>query len=107
MATGSARDYAREFARNLCVVNTLGMLSVVFGASMLLPLAVAWWTEDGASAAHAEAMAATCLIGGLAWLLTRRFRREHARRSKPRWAVRPPGACSPRTCNCGWSTTGP
>jgi trk system potassium uptake protein TrkH len=76
MATGSARDYAREFARNLCVVNTLGMLSVVFGASMLLPLAVAWWADDGASAAHAEAMAATCLIGGLAWLLTRRFRRE-------------------------------
>ena len=76
MSAGRAGNYAREFARNLCVVNTLGLLTLVFGASMLLPLAVSWWVADGALPAHATSLAVTCTSGALAWLLTRRFRRE-------------------------------
>jgi len=76
VVSASGARYAREFARNLCVLNTLGLIALVFGASMALPLAVSWASDDGATAAHAEALLATCTTGALCWLLTRRFRRE-------------------------------
>ncbi|MBC7780033.1 MAG: TrkH family potassium uptake protein [Proteobacteria bacterium] len=77
MARLRSPDYAAdELQRNLGVVSALGVLTMIFGVTMMLPLAVSQWTNDGAVLHHGLALVATCACGALAWLLTRRYERE-------------------------------
>ncbi len=70
-------DFATsELKRNLSVINALGLVTLIFGATMLFPLAVSWWTEDGATLHYDVAILVTCSAGAAAWLSTRRCRRE-------------------------------
>lgn len=64
----------------LPVVSILGVIVMVFAATMLVPLAVSWWTGDGAHAAYPLAIAITLAAGAFMWLLARRHRRELQRR---------------------------
>ena len=67
---------ASELRRNLSVVNALGVVTLIFGATMAFPLLVSWWTGDGAVLAYDVAMLVTCGAGGIAWLATSRYKRE-------------------------------
>jgi Trk-type K+ transport system membrane component len=61
----------------LPIVNVLASITMVFSASMLTPLVLAAFvTHDEALPAFLEAAAAGTLVGGVAWLLTRRYKRE-------------------------------
>ena len=64
----------------LPVSTVLGMLVMVFAATMLVPLGVAWWTDDAGLPAFPPAMGATFLCGLAMWLAGRRHRRELQRR---------------------------
>lgn len=61
--------------RFLSVFNALGAIVFVFGLTMLVPVGVSWWVDDGAQTAYDEAIAITLFVGGLLWLATRR--RQH------------------------------
>ncbi len=63
-------------SRMLSVANVMGLIVVLFGATLALPIAVSWWLDDGALAAYDEALAIALAGGGGSWWLTRRFRRE-------------------------------
>jgi len=63
----------RRFA---VVVNLVSVVTIIFGVTMLLPLAVSLALGDRGELAHAEAIFFTVLAGGLAWMLTRRGPRE-------------------------------
>jgi trk system potassium uptake protein TrkH len=65
----------RKFAP---VISTLGMVVMLFSFTMLLPLLVAWLTDDGAVLIYDEAMAATFGAGFFMWLTTRHVKRELA-----------------------------
>lgn len=58
------------------VLNLLGAVIVLFGATLLVPLALSWWQRDGALRAYGVALAVALCAGGLLWLLTRRMRAE-------------------------------
>jgi len=58
------------------VLNVLGLVIVVFGATMLLPLLVAWTQKDAALGAYDEALIITLACGALMWVLTRGSRSE-------------------------------
>ncbi|MGB8436827.1 MAG: potassium transporter TrkG [Burkholderiales bacterium] len=62
--------------RILPVLNVLGLVVLIFGLSLLLPIGVSWWIDDGALTAFDEALLMTVGIGALVWGVTRRFRRE-------------------------------
>jgi trk system potassium uptake protein TrkH len=64
----------------LPVFTVLGVLVMVFAATMLVPLGVAWWTDDAGLPAFPPAMGATFIAGLAMWLLGRRHRRELQRR---------------------------
>jgi trk system potassium uptake protein TrkH len=66
--------------RILSVANVMGLIVVLFGGTLVLPIAVSWWLGDGAIAAYDEAFAIAVAGGGALWWLTRRFRRELAPR---------------------------
>jgi len=57
--------------RFLAVFHALGAIIFVFGLTMLVPLATAWWTADGALTAYDEAILLTLMCGSILWLLTR------------------------------------
>jgi trk system potassium uptake protein len=61
---------------SLAVANVLGKMIMVFGLTMLIPCAVAYWTEDGSLTVFRDALLITlgCGIGLL--LATRSFKRE-------------------------------
>ncbi len=62
--------------RILNVLHLMGGIIAMFGLSLLVPIAVSWYLEDGAISAYDEALT-ICLAGGLLlWLGTHRFRRE-------------------------------
>ncbi|MFP5406538.1 MAG: TrkH family potassium uptake protein, partial [Gammaproteobacteria bacterium] len=64
----------------LPVVNVFGLLAVVFGFTMSIPLAVSLSQDDGAAGVYVISMVSTLVGGGLLALLTVRHRRElHAR----------------------------
>ncbi len=52
------------------------MVTMLFSLTMLLPLGLSWWLQDGAMTAYDEAMATTFLAGLLTWWATRRAKRE-------------------------------
>lgn len=63
----------RRFA---AVLNLVAVVTMIFGATMLLPLAVSLALHDNGELAHAEAMYFTVLAGALAWMVTRRELRD-------------------------------
>jgi Trk-type K+ transport system membrane component len=77
MARLRSPDFAAsELRRNLAVVNALGVVTLIFGATMAFPMLISWWTGDGAVFAYDVAMLVTCGVGGIAWLATSRYKRE-------------------------------
>ena len=58
------------------ILKILGMVTVVFGLSMLLPLTVSLLLDDEAQMAYDEAVLLTVGAGGLVWLATHRNRQE-------------------------------
>jgi trk system potassium uptake protein TrkH len=63
-------------SRILSVANVMGLIVVLFGCTLALPMGVSWWLDDGAFGAYDEAFVGAVIGGGVVWLLTRRFRRE-------------------------------
>jgi len=62
--------------RLLPLLHVLGLVIAVFGAFMLLPLAVSWSLADGAEGAYDVGVLTSLGTGLLFWLLGRPFRRE-------------------------------
>ncbi len=62
--------------RVLPVVNVLSLVFVIFGVTMVFPLAFSFWYHDEAIYVFDEAVAITTVTGGALWLATRRFKRE-------------------------------
>jgi trk system potassium uptake protein TrkH len=58
------------------VLHVLSLVIVIFGATMLLPLGVAFWYGDAAINAYDESLAITLACGGALWLATRRRKGE-------------------------------
>ncbi|MBZ0104760.1 MAG: TrkH family potassium uptake protein [Sulfuricella denitrificans] len=58
------------------IMHVLGMVTMLFSLTMLAPLALSWWLQDGAMNAYDDAMGATFLTGLLSWWTTRRAKRE-------------------------------
>ena len=67
---------SRELHRNLSVLHVFGLITLVFGVTMALPLGVSRWLDDGASAGFDRAIAITAVAGAVTWLSTLRYRRE-------------------------------
>ena len=62
--------------RLFVVVNVLGKMVLIFGLTMLIPLGLALWNNDGARFAFEESILITMGCGLLMWLVTRRYKRE-------------------------------
>ncbi|QID19644.1 TrkH family potassium uptake protein [Nitrogeniibacter mangrovi] len=62
--------------RNYPVLNPLGLIVLIFGLLMGIPLALSWFSDDSALAAHNQAMLITCAVGVALWAGTRKGRRE-------------------------------
>jgi trk system potassium uptake protein TrkH len=63
-------------SRLFAVTHVLGMVVLIFGSTMLLPLAVAFWLDDAALFAYHQAILITIACGCVMWLATRKHRRE-------------------------------
>ncbi|MBY0475283.1 MAG: TrkH family potassium uptake protein [Nitrosomonas sp.] len=62
--------------RLFTVVNVLGKMISVFGLTMLIPLGLALWGNDGAQLVFEESILITLSCGLIMWLVTRRYHRE-------------------------------
>jgi trk system potassium uptake protein TrkH len=60
-------------ARFAPLANTFGLIVLMFGLSLLVPLVVSHALADGAESAYDEAVVVTLATGGLLWLVARRF----------------------------------
>lgn len=60
----------------LAVIALVGRMVMLFALLLLVPLAFAWWGDDGGLNAFAAALGVTAACGLLMSLLMRRFRRE-------------------------------
>ena len=58
------------------VLRVLGMLVMIFASTLLLPMAVSWWTRDGIWFVYLLSMGATASVGAWLWWSFRVFRRE-------------------------------
>jgi len=58
------------------VLRVLGMLVMIFASTLLLPMAVSWWTRDGIWFVYLMSMGATVSLGAWLWWSFRVFRRE-------------------------------
>ncbi|PXW87680.1 trk system potassium uptake protein TrkH [Nitrosomonas sp. Nm84] len=63
-------------SRLFVVVNVLGKMILIFGLTMLIPLGLALWNDDGARWAFEESILITMGCGLVMWLVTRRYKRE-------------------------------
>jgi trk/ktr system potassium uptake protein len=63
-------------SRFFAVANVLGKMILAFGFTMLLPLCLSLWINDGAQSAFNEAILVATGAGLILWLATRRYRRE-------------------------------
>ncbi len=63
-------------SRLFAVTNLFGMVVMIFGLTMLLPLVVAFWLDDVTLLAFHKAILVTIICGCVMWLTTRRHRRE-------------------------------
>ncbi len=84
----------------LPVLAILGVIVMVFAASMLLPLGLAWWGDDAAHESYQASIAITFVSGLLMWLVARRHRRELQPRDgvllvSSVWTLLPLFACMP------------
>lgn len=61
------------------VLSALGMMLMIFGLLMGLPMAVSAWRHDGAIGAYDNAIAATALSGFALWAVTRGVKRRDLR----------------------------
>jgi trk system potassium uptake protein TrkH len=52
------------------VFNLLGAMLAMLGATVLVPLALSWWLDDGALRAHAVTLAVSLGVGGVLWAAT-------------------------------------
>jgi trk system potassium uptake protein TrkH len=66
----------RRLHRFAAVQQVLGMLLMVFSLSMLPPVAVSWWYEDGAERAFLTALWMTLVSGAVLWWPVRRHQPE-------------------------------
>jgi trk system potassium uptake protein len=77
MAQLRSPDFAgSELHRNLSVLHVFGLITLIFGTTMALPLAISSWLADGAAPHFTHALVITCASGAATWLLTYRFKRE-------------------------------
>jgi len=67
----TARTPVAALARYAPLAQTLGLMLVLFGLSILFPLALSHFLADGAEAAYDEAIAITVGCGAVLWLLAR------------------------------------
>lgn len=58
------------------VLHVFAAIALIFAATMLLPMGVAWWQADGALTSFDEAFFGTLLSAGALIVVTRRFKRE-------------------------------
>lgn len=58
------------------VFRALGMIIMLFGLTMLLPLGLSWTIDDGAQSAYDESFVLTMLVGLWLWYRNRRQKRE-------------------------------
>jgi trk system potassium uptake protein TrkH len=65
-----------ELHRNLSVLHVFGLITLIFGITMALPLGVSRWLDDGAAGGFDRAIAITAAAGAVTWLSTIRYRRE-------------------------------
>ena len=63
-------------SRLFAVANVLGMVIMIFGLTMLLPLVVSFWLDDTALFAYSQAILITIFCGLVMALVTRWHRRE-------------------------------
>jgi trk system potassium uptake protein TrkH len=82
------------------VVTVLGMVTMLFSFTMLLPLTLSWLSEDGALWIYDEAIVITFGAGFAMWITTRHLKRELAARdgyllASLIWAVLPAFATLP------------
>ena len=63
-------------SRLFVVVNVLGKMVLIFGLTMLIPLGLALWLNDGAQFFFEKSILITMGCGLLMWLATRRYKRE-------------------------------
>lgn len=62
--------------RILPVLNVLGLVVLIFGLLILVPIGVSWWIGDGAIGSFDEALVLSVGGGAIVYGVTRRFRRE-------------------------------
>jgi trk system potassium uptake protein TrkH len=67
----AARTPAAALARYAPLAQTLGLMLVIFGLSILFPLALSHFLGDGAEAAYDEALVITVGFGALLWVVAR------------------------------------
>jgi len=60
----------------LSVVRVLAFMLMIFSATMLLPLGVAWWYRDGAQYVYDDSILITLGAGVLLWAISRKHHRE-------------------------------
>lgn len=58
------------------VIHVLGLVILIFGFTMLAPLGLSLWLDDGAQFAYDKSIAITIASGLVMWLATRGYRRE-------------------------------
>lgn len=68
------------FERRMPLINTLGKVIMIFGLSLLLPIGISHYLNDGAQLAYDEALLLTVSLGAILWLTTRRYSGELATR---------------------------
>jgi trk system potassium uptake protein TrkH len=62
--------------RLLAVLNVFALIALLFALTLLLPIGVSWWIDDGALTAFDEAFFGTLAFGAFTLALTWRHRRE-------------------------------
>jgi len=92
------------------VFKALGMIVMLFGLTMLLPLGLSYVVDDGAQGAYDESFALTLLCGALLWYRHRSVKRELTVRDGFLmvvlvWTVLPVFACIPFMIQIGASFT--
>jgi trk system potassium uptake protein TrkH len=68
--------YSVAFARRMSLINTFGVIVLLFGLSLCIPLGVSHYLSDGAERVYDASMLFTIVLGAAMWLASRRHRGE-------------------------------